>query len=385
MNNENERVYAQIDLGAIHYNVEQMLKNLNPGTLMLAVIKTDGYGHGALPIARMLETCERIAGYAVATAEEAFQLREGGIKKKILVLGYTFPSSYERLIREEISLTVFRTDMARDLSEAAEKAGKDARIHLKLDTGMCRIGLQTDDEGFAEATEILRLPRLYREGIFTHFAKADEAEKGPALKQLDLYQAFVQRLAGAGFTFEYRHCANSAGIIDLPETQFDLVRAGISLYGVYPSQEVNKKAVPLRPALSLKSRVVHVKTVEAGRQVSYGGTFVTKRRTVIATVPVGYGDGYPRQLSNKGFVLIRGRRAPILGRVCMDQFMVDVTDIPGAALWDEVTLIGEDRGQTVTVDELGDLSGRFSYEFLCDLGKRIPRVYTGFPPEEQKR
>lgn len=375
MKNEYYRVYAQIDLNAIEYNIEQMKQVLAPGTGMFLVVKTDAYGHGAVPIARLTQDDPQIVGYAVATLEEALSLRAHGIAKRILVLGYTFPEQYETLVKNEISATVFRLDMAQKLSKAAAKAGMDAHIHLAVDTAMNRIGLQVTEEGISEAKEILALPHLHHEGIFTHFAKADETDKEPAGRQLVLFQSFVNALADSGYTFDIHHCANSAGIIDLPQSHLDAVRAGISLYGVYPSDEVNKAAVPLRPVLSLKSTIVHIKTVEAGAQVSYGGTFTTTRSTVIATVPVGYGDGYARQLSNKGYVLIRGQRAPILGRVCMDQFMVDVTDIRDAAMRDPVTLIGTDGGEEITVDLLGDLSGRFSYEFLCDLGKRIPRIY----------
>ncbi len=385
MNNEYYRVYAQIDLDAIEYNIEHIAKRIGPDKGIFAVIKTDGYGHGAVPVAKLLEEKEQVCGYAVATLEEGLTLRKNGIRKQILILGYTFPEQYEALIQAELSPAVYRADMARSLSETAGKMGAEVSIHLKVDTGMRRIGLQPDDEGFTEAKEILAMPNLRHAGIFTHFAKADEEDKAPSQAQLALFLEFAARLEEAGYTFDMKHCANSAGIIDLPESYFDAVRAGISLYGVYPSQEVDKELVPLRPALSLKSTVVHVKTVPAGMTVSYGGTYQTTRPTVIATVPVGYGDGYPRLLSDRGYVLIRGQRAPIIGRVCMDQFMVDVTEIPGVSMRDAVTLIGEEKGQRITVDELGDLCGRFSYEFLCDLGKRIPRIYSRHGQWTEKR
>ncbi len=376
MKNDYYRVYAQIDLDAIEYNIDQMQRNMEPDVKMFAVIKTDGYGHGAVPIARLLEDRKQILGYAVATLEEALILRRCGIKKKILILGYTFPEQYEQLVKADVSPVVFRYDMAKAMSDTAGRLNRKVKMHLKLDTGMRRIGLQPDEEGFLEAKKILSLPNLHAEGIFTHFAKADEKDKTSACEQLRIYRDFVDRLERAGFSFDIHHCANSAGIIDMKDAHMDAVRAGISLYGLYPSGQVNKRAVPLKPALSLKSRVVHVKTVPSGLAVSYGGTYVTDRTTVIATIPVGYGDGYPRMLSNKGYVLIRGKRAPIIGRVCMDQFMVDVTDIPGVSMGDPVTLIGTDGEASVSVDELGDLCGRFSYEFLCDLGKRIPRIYS---------
>lgn len=376
MKNEYYRVYAQIDFDAIEYNIEQMQKNLLPGTKMLAVIKSDGYGHGAIPVAKELETNDNIYGYAVANLEEAVSLRQHGIRKMILILGYSFPEQYETLVAYDISPSVYRLDMARALSEEGMRQKKQVNIHLKLDTGMRRIGLLPDEEGLKEAKEILSLPNLHSQGVFTHFAKSDETDKTAANQQIRLFEAFVKQLEEAGFAFDFKHCCNSAGIIDLQYANMDMVRAGIAFYGVYPSDEVNKQAVDLRPALSLKSTIVHIKTVPAGMEVSYGGTYTTTKETTIATIPVGYGDGYPRLLSGKGYVLIRGQKAPILGRVCMDQFMVDVTHIHGVAMRDTVTLIGKDGKEEITVDELGTLSGRFSYEFLCDLGKRIPRIYS---------
>ncbi len=376
MKNEYYRVYAQIDLDSIEYNIEQMKQNLAPGTKMFAVIKSDGYGHGAIPVAKDLENNDNIDGFAVANLEEAISLRQHGIEKMILILGYTFPEQYEKLVTYEVSPAVYRLDMAKALSKEAVKQNKHVNIHLKVDTGMQRIGLYPSEESLEEAKQILSLPNLHAQGIFTHFSKSDEADKTSANNQITLFTGFIEKLEEAGFTFDMKHCSNSAGIIDLKNANMDMVRAGIALYGVYPSNEVNKEAVHLKPALSLKSTIVHLKKVPAGMPVSYGGTYETTKETMIATIPVGYGDGYPRLLSSKGYVLIRGQKAPILGRVCMDQFMVDVTHIQGVSMRDTVTLIGTDGGASIFVDELGDLCGRFSYEFLCDLGKRIPRIYS---------
>lgn len=376
MKNEYYRVYAQIDLDSIEYNIEQMKQNLAPGTKMIAVIKSDGYGHGAIPVGKDLEDNDNIYGFAVANLEEAIALRQHGVTKMILILGYSFPEQYEQLVAYDISTCVYRLDMAKALSEEAVKQNKQVNIHLKIDTGMQRIGLYPSEESLEEAKEILSLPGLHPQGIFTHFAKSDEADKTSANNQIGMFTAFIKELEEAGFAFDIKHCSNSAGIIDLKNANMDMVRAGIALYGVYPSDEVNKEAVHLKPALSLKSTIVHLKKVPAGRPVSYGGTYETTKETLIATIPVGYGDGYPRLLSSKGYVLIRGCKAPILGRVCMDQFMVDVTHIPGVSMRDTVTLIGSDGEERITVDELGDLCGRFSYEFLCNLGKRIPRIYS---------
>ena len=339
-----QRVYAAVDLSAVLWNMERMHENLSPGTEMIGVIKTDGYGHGAVPIGRELEKLPYVSGYAVATPEEAFLLRKAGLAKPILILGYTFPYCYEELIRQEIRPAVFRRDMLEELDACAGRLGKKAPVHVKVDTGMSRIGIMPDEEGLAFMEWVCGLQHIVVEGAFTHFARADEADKGPAERQL-------------------------------PQANLSAVRAGITLYGLSPSEEVTKDCLSLRPVLSLKSHLVYIKEVEAGTPVSYGGTYVTKKRTRIATVPVGYGDGYPRSLSNKGYVLIRGKRARILGRVCMDQFMVDVSDIPEAAEGDEVTLIGKDGSEEITMEILGALSGRFNYELACDLGKRIPRVY----------
>lgn len=371
-----QRVYAAVDLDAICYNLEQMHRNLSTGTKIIGVIKTDGYGHGAIPIGRELENISYVAGYAVATAEEAFMLRKAGLKKAILILGYTFPYSYEELIQQEIRPAVFRMDSVEELAACARKVGKKARVHVKVDTGMSRVGIRPDESGLYFVEQLLHTEGIEVEGIFTHFARADEADKTFAGKQLAQFLFFVGQIEKKlGYSVPIRHCSNSAGIVELPEANLDMVRAGITLYGLWPSAEVSREIVLLRPALSLKSQVVYVKEVEDGVPVSYGGTYVTSGKTLIATIPVGYGDGYPRSLSGKGYVLIRGQRAPILGRICMDQFMVNVSHIPHVAQGDEVTLIGRDGNEEITMEQLGDLSGRFNYELACDLGKRIPRVY----------
>ncbi|MCM1416944.1 MAG: alanine racemase [bacterium] len=371
-----QRVYAAVDLSAILDNMKRMQENLYPGTMMLGVIKADGYGHGAVPIGRQLESLPYVYGYAVATAEEAFALRQAGLQKPILVLGYTFPYCYEDLIRQKIRPTVFREDQVWELSDVAERLGAKVSVHVKVDTGMSRIGVRADEKGLALFQSLAGLPHVRVEGIYTHFARADEKDQTVTKEQLLEFTRFVE---AAQCTLEkeipLKHCSNSAAILTLREANLSLVRAGIALYGLSPSEAVPKELLSLRPALSLKSHLVYVKEVEAGTPISYGGTFVTKERTRIATVPVGYGDGYPRSLSGKGYVLIRGKRAPILGRVCMDQFMVDVTAIPEALEGDEVTLIGKDGAEEITMEALGALSGRFNYEFACNLGKRIPRIY----------
>lgn len=371
-----QRVYAAVDLDAICYNMEHMHANLKPGTRMIGVIKTDGYGHGAVPIGRELEKLDYVFGYAVATAEEALILRHAGLTKPILILGYTFPYCYEELIRQEVRPAVFRQDSIDELAACAAKLHKTVKVHIKVDTGMTRVGIRPDESGLAFVDKVLHTEGIELEGIFTHFARADETDKSCARKQLDRFREFIRQIEE---TFDYsipvKHCSNSAGIVELPEANMDVVRAGITLYGLWPSDEVSRDIVPLKPALTLKSHIVYIKEVDEGVAISYGGTYVTPKKMRVATIPVGYGDGYPRGLSNKGYVLIRGKKAPILGRVCMDQFMVSVEDIPNAQEGDEVTLIGADGAEQITMEELGKLSGRFNYELACDLGKRIPRVY----------
>ncbi len=370
------RVYAKIDLDAIAYNMEQMKQNIKSETKVMAVIKADGYGHGAVQIAEMLERWSYIWGFAVATLDEAVVLRAEGIKKPILVLGCVFPDQYMEMLKHDIRMNIYTEEMAESISQMAAREGRTAYMHIKLDTGMARLGFGIHEQSVETIKRISQMPNVNMEGIFTHFAKADETDKSFTQKQIEDFLWMTTHLKEKNVQFTYEHCSNSAGIIDIPEANFDIVRAGISTYGLYPSEEVIKENVKLKPALALKSHVAFVKEIEGGTPVSYGGTFAAKEKMKIATIPVGYADGYPRSLSNKGYVLIRGKKAPILGRVCMDQFMVDVTQIEGVSFGDKVTLIGRDGNEVLPVEVLSALSGRFNYEFVCDLGKRIPRVYV---------
>ena len=370
------RVYAKIDLDAVAWNMEQMKKNLKEGTEMVAVIKTDGYGHGAVQVASMLESYDYVWGYAVATLDEAVVLRAAEIQKPILVLGCIFPDQYWEMLKYEIRMNVYTKEMAEAISALAVEKGEQAYVHIKLDTGMARLGFSAEESSIEEIKEIAELPNLVLEGVFTHFAKADEEDKTFTMMQLEKFEWMTQRLEEEGVTFPYVHASNSAGIIDVRRADYNLVRAGIAIYGLYPSEEVDKEKVQLKPALSLKSHIAFVKDIPAGTPVSYGGAFVSEHQMRIATIPIGYGDGYPRSLSDTGYVLIRGKKAPIIGRICMDQFMVDVSDIPEVKFGDKVTLIGRDQEEYLPVEKLSELSGRFNYEFVCDLGKRIPRVYV---------
>ena len=369
------RIQADIDLDAFIFNLNSIKNNIKEETQIITVLKADGYGHGALPLAKEAEKEPRVWGIAVATVEEAMELRRGGIKKPLLILGYTYEEDYDLIAEEELRPTVFKLSMAKKLSQAALRKGKTVKAHIKIDTGMSRIGYRDLEKAVPEILEISRLPGLEIEGLFTHFARADEKEKTPAYLQLEKYQAFQKALKEAGLKIPLCHCSNSAGIIRMPEANMDAVRAGIILYGLYPSEDVEKEPVPLKPLMTLKSHIAYIKTLEPGVQSSYGGTYTTQKETRVATIPVGYADGYARGLSNKGWVLIRGKKAPVLGRICMDQFMVDVTEIPEARELDEVILLGKSGDQQITMEELGELSGRFNYEFACCISKRVPRIY----------
>ncbi len=370
---EYSRIYAKVNLDVIRDNLIALMKNTEEGTKVCAVLKTDGYGHGAVPIARAIR--DIVWGYAVATLDEALNLRLNQVREPILVLGYIPWNRFSEAVKEEIRVTVFEKEQAKRLSEAAQKLGKKAYVHIKVDTGMGRIGLFPDEKSKKVIKDISDLPFLQLEGIFTHMATADMKDKTAAQKQVRIFKEFINEMKKEGILFPICHCSNSAGIIEMKDAHMDMVRAGISLYGFYPSEEVRKDLVSLHPALELKSCVSYVKEVPADTPISYGGTYVTSKSEKIATIPVGYGDGYPRSLSNKGYVLIHGKKAPICGRVCMDQMMVNVTEIDGIKEGDEVTLIGQDGGNKITVEELADLAGTFNYEFVCGLGKRVPRLY----------
>ena len=371
--NEYYRVEARINLDAICNNIDEVRRNINDNTKIMAVIKADGYGHGAVALATALK--DKVDAYGIAIIEEGIELRLAGFEKPILILGFTPHQQYEDLLKYDISQTVFQYDMAKKLSDIAVSLGKKAKIHIKVDTGMTRIGFKDTDESIQIIKEISMLPNLIIEGLFTHFACADESDKTSVRKQLSRFLLFADKLEKEGIHIPVKHVSNSASIIDLPEANLDMVRSGIVTYGMYPSDEVNKNSLMLQPALTLKSNVVYVKEVEAGTGISYNSTYITDHDSVIATIPVGYADGYPRQLSSKGRVLIHGKSAPIVGRVCMDQFMVDVTNIPDVIEGDMVTLIGQDGDESISIEEVANLVGSFNYELVCDIGKRVPRVY----------
>ena len=370
-----DRLKAVVSLDAIAHNFAEMKKNIAEGTKMIAVIKADGYGHGAEAIARLTDNYSYIWGYAVATAEEALQLRNAGVEKPILILGLVFEEYFREMVAGDIRLTVCEYETAKKLSREAVRQDKTVHIHIGLDTGMSRIGFADTQESVEEIKKIAALDHLEIEGMFTHFARADETDKTPAADQLNRYLTFAELLEKSGVHIPLKHCSNSAGIIRMKEANLDAVRAGITIYGIYPSGEVERDIVKLEPAMELKSHISYIKDLEPGASISYGGTYTADKKIRVATIPAGYADGYPRTLSNKGWVLIHGQKAPILGRVCMDQFMVNVSDIPDVKAGDEVTLIGKDGDEFISIETFGDMSGRFSYEFACDISKRVPRVY----------
>ena len=368
------RVYATVNLDAVASNMRSMRDNLPASTLIMGSVKADGYGHGSVPVAKTIEPY--VFGYAVATIDEGIILRRHGINKTILILGVTHESRYEDLLRYDIRTAMFQYEKAKKLSDLALKQGKKAVVHLALDTGMSRIGMKADREHAKDAAAIAALEGIEVEGLFTHFARADETDKSAYEEQYRRYKEFLGYLKELGVKIPIRHCSNSAGIVEsLESNHMDMVRAGIAIYGMYPSDEVDHNSVKLTPAMEIKSCITYIKEIEAGTAVSYGGTFVADHTMKVATIPVGYGDGYVRSLSGKGDVLIHGKRAAILGRICMDQFMVDVTDIPDVQEDDEVTLLGSDGAECITMEELAEKSGGFHYEMICDIGKRIPRVY----------
>ncbi len=370
-NLEYYRAWAEVDLDAVKTNIANIKERLKDGTKTCAVIKADGYGHGAVPIARAIS--KDVDFFATATIDEATNLRVHNINKPILVLGFVHPFNTFTAINNDIRLAVFDLETAEKYDEYAKDAGKKVKVHIKIDTGMSRIGFIPNDKSLEAIVKISELKNVEIEGIFTHFHSADEADTASAYKQLELFNGFIERLAEKGIRPAIRHCSNSSASIRMPEANLDMVRLGINIYGLYPSDAV-KEVTPV-PVMSLYSHVTFVKEINAGDSVGYNARFKAERKTKIATVGIGYADGYQRRLSCIGYALIRGKKAPIAGGVCMDQIMLDVTDIPDVQAGDIVTLIGSDGDECITMEELAALCGTINYEFACDIGKRIPRVY----------
>ena len=367
------RTYAEINLDNVKYNIDNTRARLRDGAKLLGVIKADAYGHGAVALAKEFESDFDFFG--VACIEEALELVGAGIKTPLLILGYVSPEDYPEAVKHEIRIPIFHENDAKALSDEAVKQGKNVPFHFCLDTGMSRIGFQPDDESAAICAKIATLPNITAEGIFSHFATADESDLTKAVKQQTVFADFCDKLEKRGVNIPIKHINNSAGIMNF-DRQFDMCRMGIILYGLYPSHEVNESLLGIKPAMQWKTSISHIKTLPAGREISYGGDFKTTQDTVIATIPVGYADGYPRCLSNIGEVIVCGKRAKIIGRVCMDQFMVDVTGIDDAEIGSEVVLVGSQGGETLTMEEVSEKAHSFNYELPCRIARRVPRVYV---------
>ena len=369
------RTWAEIDLDALKYNFNNIKKSLKPNVRVMSVIKANAYGHGVIECAKTLLECGSDA-FAVSSASEALELRHAGFDTPILILGVVGKEDFPSLIKNDITLNISDIKSAIALSQAAKKADKTVKIHIKADTGMSRLGFKTDgdlDRTVSDILEISRLTNIEIEGIFSHFACADEEDSGYTGMQLKRFCGLVDALEAKGLKIPIKHIANSAAIIMYPETHFDMVRPGIILYGYYPSEFVDKDVISLKPVMSVKSRVTFVKEAEEGVGVSYGKVYITERKTKIATVPIGYADGYPRALLNRAKMEAGGGLAPVIGRICMDQCMIDVTNVNNIEIGDEVTVFGNGK---ITADDMAKWLGSISYEVLCLVARRVPRIYT---------
>ena len=369
MNFDSTRV--KIDLDVIARNFDAVKKKV--GVSVMAIVKADAYGHGAIQVARLLQ--DKCSFFGVSSMLEAMELRQAGLSNPILVLGRTPVSAFPLAIQQGIRPAIFHFNDALALSEAAQKAGHTALFHLAVDTGMSRLGFQATEESLDICEKIAALPGIQAEGLFSHFATADSANLERSRKQAALFDWFDGELKKRGIHIPIRHLDNSAGLMNF-DRHYEMVRSGIVTYGMYPSEEVSPELLELEPALQFLSRITHVKTLPAGREISYGGTYVTTRPTVVATVPVGYADGYRRSLSGKFHVLIRGKKAPILGRICMDMMLVDVTGIPEVSVNDQVVLVGRSGDEVITMEQIAEAAGSFNYEFVCGISRRVPRIYT---------
>lgn len=368
------QVWAEINLDNLENNIKEVKKNTKKDTLITAVIKANGYGHGSVKIANTLleNGADRIA---VAILDEAIELRKSNIKAPLMILGYTSSSQYEKILEYNLIQTIYSYDDAKTLSDKALELNKIATIHIKIDSGMGRIGFLLNEKSILEIIKISNLPNLYLEGIYTHFSNADEVDKSNVNGQFEKYMELVKELEERGLYINIKHVSNSASIIDLPDFNLDMVRAGIMLYGLYPSNEVNRKVIKLKPAMTLKAKISNLKTVETGVGISYGQIFITEKTSKIATLPLGYADGLTRILIGKAEVSIRGQRAKVVGKICMDQCMVDVSHIEDVNIGDEVVIFGYGKDTYPHVDEIAEKMGTINYEIVCMVGRRVPRVY----------
>ena len=373
MNKMIRPVWAEIDLDAIKYNIDSIKRRVDTKEL-IAVVKADAYGHGALDVSKTLVE-NGATKLAVAVITEAMELRHGNINTPIMILGYTPLEFAADLINYDIEQTIFDLEYAKKLSEIALILGKKAKVHVALDTGMGRIGFLINDNSLNEILKISSLKGLEVVGIFTHFATADESDKNYSNKQYKKFTDFNEKLVSKGVNISLKHVSNSGAIIDMPNTYLDGVRAGIVLYGYYPSEDVLKQNLDLKKAITIKTQVAHVKILDKNEYVSYGRKFKTERKSIIATLPIGYADGYSRALTGKAKVIINGKFAPVVGTICMDQCMIDVTDIGDVHVGDEIIVLGKDKDLKFDADDMAKAMGTINYEVLCMIKQRIPRVY----------
>ena len=366
--------WAEINLSNLEYNIKQIKERVGNKEI-IGVVKADGYGHGSCAVSRVLLE-NGVSTLAVATLQEAITLRENGFTCPIIMLGITPIMYADTLLQYQITPVVSSFENAAAISAAAAAVGQTIEIYTAVDTGMGRIGVLPDEQGAEEILKISKLSNIKIKGLFSHFATADEKDKTYAHNQISKYENFYQILSDSGISIPIRTFANSAAIMEIPTAHYDTVRPGIILYGCYPSAEVERESFSLKPVMSVKANIVHLKKVPTGFSVSYGRKFTTSRESLIATLALGYADGYPRFLSGKGRVIVNGVYAPLAGNICMDQCMVDVTDVPGVKLGDEVVLMGSQGGLTILADEIAEKTGTINYEIVCAFGQRLPKVYT---------
>lgn len=370
-----DRTWAEISLDNIERNCREISKSVSRGTQIMAVVKADAYGHGVLEVAKTVLN-SGASRLGVSTLDEAIQLRQNGIDSPILVFSGSLPSRAQEIVEYDITQTVFNYDIAFAISEVAKTKATKAKIHIKIDTGMTRVGFMSGYSAVKNIMEIQKLPGITIEGIFTHFASADEDDTAYTQLQFDRFMNIIDELGRIGIHIPVKHCCNSAAMLRFPNMHLDMVRPGLIMYGLYPSDDVKWRSIDLKPAMMLKANISHIKSVEKDTFISYGRIFKTNRESIIATVPVGYADGYTRLLSGKGRVLIKGEYAPVVGKICMDQCMVDITGIDGVKTGDEVVLFGSQEGRHISVEEIAERIGTINYEVVCVVGKRVPRIYV---------
>lgn len=368
-------VWAEINLDDLAHNIKEVIRITKDNTIVTAVVKADAYGHGAIMAAKtFLENgADRLA---VATLSEAIELRKAKIQAPILVLGYTPNFQLKNVIKNNIVQTIYTYEQGLEISKIAKESDAIATVHIKLDTGMGRIGFKSEKETISEIIEIYKLPNIKIEGMYTHFAIADEKDKTGTRKQMERYNFIIEQLKEKGIEIPIKHVSNSAATIDLKECNMNMVRAGIMLYGLYPSKDVNTESVNLKPAMTLKACISNVKTVEAGTGISYGHIYITDKTTKVGTLPLGYADGYTRMLTEKAEAGIKGKRVPVIGRICMDQCMIDITNVDNVNIGDEVILFGNGDNNSPHIDEIAEKLGTINYEVVCMISRRVPRVYV---------